>query len=734
MIKRTFSLLLPLAAIYLLWSYSSTTSPADALARALNMLENQQYSDIEPLLAIAAKDIRVQHWAHLTRGRLLEQLGQANQAIKSYKLVPPTSAASLDRRIALLRLDSTQIDKPVGIEILELEQAIKKANRKDLHGELFYIRALEAEKNEDFILAYSLYMKIREEFIGHRISEVAKSAQYRLTASYADELGINSISSLMSEARLLLRERDFQLALEKIRSIKSRTNASVPAYLDAMVLEEQVLREMGQGEAADNLLMFISADGDILTADYALFRISMNAWNINDHHRALSFIDKLKSRFPKSGLFEEAQYVEARILEELHLLTEAREIYASLGNNSQSIYRKLLSLQRIAWMHLRSGNYTRAAEYFKRSRLIAVANLDGSNLDIRNINFPGLRLSHQSINIEEAYRHSIYWEAYALEQSPDKDFSNSIVELQDKLISNSNPNYYKSLILLSNNKASENEYKDDYSTNPECRAVVSQNFKEVLDILSTSNLRNLAQYEIDWYFSHSISDAKHFGFNYSISPDANLDLDTLKQKITRLELAIKYGNTPLGISGASRLLSFTNSKHHLDNLQTCSANIRRLSFPMPYSEIFKSVTDEYDISLPLLYALVRTESRFDSLAKSRVGALGLAQLMPATAKSEGLKDGQDIFSPEINLRLGAKHLSRLLKSYEGEEIYAIAAYNAGSSAVNRWLTRYPNLPPHLWVELIGYPETKNYVKSIVTAKLEYERALLSTRDYSDASL
>lgn len=120
--------------------------------------------------------------------------------------------------------------------------------------------------------------------------------------------------------------------------------------------------------------------------------------------------------------------------------------------------------------------------------------------------------------------------------------------------------------------------------------------------------------------------------------------------------------------------------------------------PASMDEIFDQAASTYGVPVNLLKAVAKAESSFRPDVTSKCGAMGVMQLMPGTAKSLGVTDPYDA---QQNIMGGAKYLANMLKKYDGNASLALAAYNAGSGAVQK----YGGIPP--------YPETQNYVQKVL---------------------
>ncbi|MBK8013507.1 MAG: transglycosylase SLT domain-containing protein [Deltaproteobacteria bacterium] len=155
-------------------------------------------------------------------------------------------------------------------------------------------------------------------------------------------------------------------------------------------------------------------------------------------------------------------------------------------------------------------------------------------------------------------------------------------------------------------------------------------------------------------------------------------------------------------------------------------------YPRPYARVIERESQRRSVDPFLVYAIVRSESRFGAAAESEKGAQGLMQLLPSTAKwlaqrstprvsrasrtapaSRGnseTDDDLDLTHPETNLRLGIQYLARLLDRYEGNAVLALVAYNAGPGIADRWLDRAQGVDLDAFIELIAFSETERYVK------------------------
>ncbi|MCW5592477.1 MAG: transglycosylase SLT domain-containing protein, partial [Burkholderiales bacterium] len=173
-------------------------------------------------------------------------------------------------------------------------------------------------------------------------------------------------------------------------------------------------------------------------------------------------------------------------------------------------------------------------------------------------------------------------------------------------------------------------------------------------------------------------------------------------------------------------------------------------YPVHHREAFAAAARQWNVDEALLFGIVRQESRFNAAAKSRVGATGLMQLMPATARWVAKQIPVQSYrpsllvQPDVNVAMGAYYFHRVLADL-GDPILATAGYNAGPGRARRWRDARP-LEGAAYAESIPFDETRDYVKKVManawyythrlTGKTASLRAMMGTvpsRNGNDAS-
>lgn len=188
--------------------------------------------------------------------------------------------------------------------------------------------------------------------------------------------------------------------------------------------------------------------------------------------------------------------------------------------------------------------------------------------------------------------------------------------------------------------------------------------------------------------------------NKNIQSFENILQSSAKSEFGSLLLGPQAMNVKANIIKNAPNQSFSNAIKEINptftpqNTQNVSENTSKSQI----MNMISQVCEKHGVDEKLVKALIKQESGFNSKATSKVGAMGLMQLMPATAKGLGVKDA---YNPVQNVDGGVRYLKSMLNKYNGNIILALAAYNAGPGAVDK----YDGVPP--------YPETQNYVKNIL---------------------
>jgi soluble lytic murein transglycosylase len=177
------------------------------------------------------------------------------------------------------------------------------------------------------------------------------------------------------------------------------------------------------------------------------------------------------------------------------------------------------------------------------------------------------------------------------------------------------------------------------------------------------------------------------------------------------ELARREGWWERAINTAERTKTLTNMD---------------LRYPTPYENLLRARAREFDVDEAWLYGLVRQESRFNPSARSSVGASGLMQIMPGTARwiagklgIKGWRQGSE-HDPDTNVNFGTYYLKQMLVQLDGSPVLASAAYNAGARRAQNWRSDVP-LEGAIYIDTIPFTETRDYVRKVMSNAAQYAR-------------
>jgi soluble lytic murein transglycosylase len=234
------------------------------------------------------------------------------------------------------------------------------------------------------------------------------------------------------------------------------------------------------------------------------------------------------------------------------------------------------------------------------------------------------------------------------------------------------------------------------------------------------------------FFEHG---AEEFAPAFIRAEENNLSADELRRLAEALGTAGQYQLSMRLVSLYSKQEGYQIRRRDLE-----------LSYPRPFKELVGQYAWETGIEPAILFGLIRTESAFDPNAVSRVGAIGLTQLMPATAEETATRirrqggpdwsqrggavdggdenvhenSGIDLLNPAANIHIGASYLAFLYERME-DPLLALISYNGGMNRIRRWRTR-SNLPTDLFLETVEITETMDYGRRVTAAAAVY-RAL-----------
>lgn len=516
------------------------------------------------------------------------------------------------------------------------------------------------EKLGDHGAALQSYRTI---WINHPAAPQARKAQERI--GELEKLGLKnapySAEELLKRASTLHSQNEFSAALKTLESIPLKEQA--PALVSRIELRvglaQYKLRQYKQAEKSFSKAAASPLDGISSEARYWLAK-SLERQHQNE--RALALYGALAAEGKKQPYADDALMEAAGLRRSLGQYPEAARLYeqvAAFYPDSKSVSR---SLWEAGWCSYQVGNYSAALESFKE------------------------------LQKDEGQREkALYWSGRCLDNSARAEAAAP---------------FYRMLL---------DEYPDGFY------AAWYRDQRGIKDVRETLGARDavtelplLAGFEKPRLLA-SLGLSDEARSEMWLARKKAGDSKSLFPGLARIYLEIADYNSAVALFQQYRPVAWEKS----------TLPLWTAGYPLAYNGLVARYAAQNGLSEGFVYALIRAESSFRPAVKSHAGAIGLMQMMPATAKQtargEGDFDPQRLTLPEYNIRLGTKHLAGLMKMYDGDPIYAAAAYNAGSGALGRWRKNMKGLKMDEFIESIPYQETRDYVKKVYASAATYRQ-------------
>ncbi len=652
--------------------YSQTKAPAELFAQAYALYSNGKGAEAKELFQrtldaeFRLADYSLYYLAVIAFNE--SNWGQARQHLSELKLRFPQSLWSQPGALLQAKIEIAKEQyAPAGETLRRLRN--EKTVKRDVAQEALYLQGRVQENLGDARRAYARYDELRDVAPISRWTAPARKAQTRLREKYAELFPFQTVAMLADEADRLARERqitDAEILYKKLLNNVSEADFHLRLLSKLAAL---YLSVRNRSDAMPVLEQIAREYPETSEAPKALFQIAQILWNRHDNAEALEYFKIVIEKYPTSPQVDRALFAAADIHEFFGRKDDAVALYERAIKRSSGPVSDD-SRWRLAWLYYNDGDLPSAMATFK-----ALAGQSRSN----------------ALGIAAAY-----WQARSAEKLADTE---SATRLYRRILSSSGESYYQELAVRGLARL-DVPYNEPEEVKPETVAepdppmaddVAFHLFRE--RDLAVLSLHQLAVAELD-----EINNTKPKG------------------KLRILLMREYFRNRAFG-----RSLRLANQ------LPESRSERNLYRYPLAFWEMIQRKAQEREIDPYLVLSLIRQESLFDPRARSPAAALGLMQLIPQTAARVARQLGmaapsrERLYDPEVNLTLGTQYLKDLLQRYSNDWSKALAAYNAGEAAVDRWEKEVITDDVEEFVERIPYVETRGYVKLVMRNHRIYKR-------------
>lgn len=512
--------------------------------------------------------------------------------------------------------------------------------------------------------AYAHYQELRRTAPHSRAGKIAKEQSERLRALDFDHFGLRNEQDYLTEMHLCAKEQD-GAGLETLVAQFHDNFPQSSQQAEILGLLAATYKSQRRNEDAIRLWRDIADRYPNTSAgSSALFRAATLLWNTDQDDKALVVFERITQQIPRHAQADDAWYAIGRIYQERK---DDEHAMAAFDRLARLFPRTQLAREgrwRQAWLAYRRHDFAIAETRFTALARAAANTVEGES--------------------------ALYWQARTIEQQGRMD---EAADLYRQLLRRYPESYYTVWAekrLGESPSSLPNAPYDSPVSPPAMSPATESHYIKSLE-LRQLGLPGLAQRELDIVREDIPHDPAVVSFFLSEYPQ---------------------------VEGHHRALRFAQSLNHANGPLWCYL------YPQAYWRTVSEQAQVKRLDPYLVLSIMRQESMFDPDVVSPAQAQGLMQLLPSTAsRVSGIMPEADLplSDPTFNIQTGAAYLRQLLDRYGENVVLAIAAYNGGENAVDRWLRRYPGLAPDEFAELISYRETRNYVRQVMKNYRTYLR-------------
>lgn len=567
-------------------------------------------------------------------------------------------------------------------EYLELIGAADVPN--EFAPERLFIEGTLKLKEGDAAGAHAVFMDI---YLSYPASSAASKAKAAIDSieSGADEtlrenLEITTINQRMERAEKLKAAYKYTEAAEELESVIE--SATPPHQRESALLKlgEAYNKGRERKKALDRYQRLLDEFPKSSHAAWAMYHMASIQWNLDMGGEALETASKLIKAEPTCEAAGKARILMGKIAEARGDFPGARSHYSRALAMGLAPAAEDEIRWKLGWVEYRQGKFKEAAKYFQRAAEKAGSfNNDGKLL---------------------------YWAARAQSRAGDGESASALMAT----LTRKHPRTYYGTMAEGIGESAVDMADIDPVTGA---------FTAPPAHLAEEALRRYQRFEMLAQIGHmegARMEAGAIGGLTGGGSEETLWLASLYRRAGAADQSIRLLTSPIF---AERAADYTDPYW-------------RAVYPVSHWEIIRGASASRGISPFMTLAIIKQESAFNPGALSPANARGLMQLIPSTGKVIFEKTGSgrepavkfdplSLFDPETNVTLGAAYFQELVARYKGNLPRAIAAYNAGAPAVDRWDARFGNHDDDEFVELIPYLETREYVKKVMRNMVLYRR-------------